>query len=60
MKPKGWKALLVKISELFNSFYVTVETKRGIRYHTTYASKPTPEEVKEDFEENQSAFMIIK
>ncbi|MEN0645576.1 hypothetical protein MKY91_20635 [Alkalicoccobacillus gibsonii] len=52
--------MLVKISELFNSFYVTVETKRGIRYHTTYASKPTPEEVKEDFEENQSAFMIIK
>ena len=52
--------MVVNISEIGRSFFVQVETKRGLRYHTTYMTRPTNEEVIEDFKENRSSFTITK
>ncbi|SHG82456.1 hypothetical protein [Virgibacillus chiguensis] len=48
--------MTVKITKITDYFFVTLETKRGRRYHTTYASEPTTDEVMEDFKENKSSF----
>lgn len=46
----------VNISQIKDCFFVSLETKSGKRYHTTYMNEPTPEEVIEDFLENNSSF----
>lgn len=46
----------VNISVYSNYYFVTLETKKGKRYHTTYINQPTEEEVIEDFKENKSSF----
>ena len=46
----------VNINPLLNYFFVTVETKNGRRYHTTYTVKPTSKEVIEDFKESRANF----
>ena len=46
----------VKISEISDYFFVTIETRIGKRYHTTYMDKPTQEEVIEDFKNKKSSF----
>ncbi|WEG14120.1 hypothetical protein PU629_07070 [Pullulanibacillus sp. KACC 23026] len=51
--------MTVNISCISDYFFVTLETKRGKRYYTTYMSKPTPEEVIEDFREDKSSFNHI-
>ncbi|MCM3487858.1 hypothetical protein M3689_00905 [Alkalihalophilus marmarensis] len=48
--------MTVNISKVSSYFFVSLETKRGKRYHTTYMSEPTPEEVVEDFNEDRSNF----
>jgi hypothetical protein len=52
----------VKINEsltFWNGYYVTVETRTGDRFEAYYTTKPTEEEVKEDFRENKSSFNRI-
>lgn len=50
----------VKITELNDSYYVIVETKKGVRYSAIYSHIVTKEEVLEDFKENKSSFNIVK
>ena len=56
------KALNIKVTPHWGRFIATVETSKGIRYHATYADKPTVLEVSEDFRNPKTKryFEIIK